>query len=306
VVTVSTGEASLIADLAPSAGLDLPPIPEGARTAILDALPTMGFISNPLDPWGAGDTPLAYGAAFEAMAASDAYDVLVLVHDFPYRSFRRGRDATRLPALLDATVTLWLPPVYVSLVGEPPPETKGALDERGRCGAALRGAGVSSGRSGPSRAGTVYPAGRRWPWRAGWRAARARCPFGLDATARLQSGLDVRACAHSAREPRPALRAARLAVTLVVAVPDADAAVEVAPPPVHAVVLDRCGRPAARAISAGPPWLRGDDAVSRAEGPVPDRRTPHHRQPRSARRADGRYRVGFSSSVSDATRPDHA
>ena len=46
----------------------------------------MGYIGNPLDPWGATDPATAYGAAFEAMAASGAYDVLVLVHDFPYRS----------------------------------------------------------------------------------------------------------------------------------------------------------------------------------------------------------------------------
>ena len=86
VVTVSTGEASLIADLVPRTGVDLPPIPPSARAAILEALPTMGYIGNPLDPWGAADPATAYGAAFEAMAASDAYDVLVLVHDFPYRS----------------------------------------------------------------------------------------------------------------------------------------------------------------------------------------------------------------------------
>ena len=55
VVTVSTGEASLIADLVPRTGVDLPPIPEGARSAILEALPTMGYIGNPLDPWGAAD-----------------------------------------------------------------------------------------------------------------------------------------------------------------------------------------------------------------------------------------------------------
>ena len=35
VVTVSTGEASLIADLAPRTGVDLPPIPEAARAEIL-------------------------------------------------------------------------------------------------------------------------------------------------------------------------------------------------------------------------------------------------------------------------------
>lgn len=52
VVTVSTGEASLIADMAPQTGVDLPPVPESARAAILRDLPTMGYIGNPLDPWG--------------------------------------------------------------------------------------------------------------------------------------------------------------------------------------------------------------------------------------------------------------
>src|SRR6185295_5686043 len=40
-ITVSTGEASLIADLAPRTGLDLPPIPPAARAAILEAMPTL-------------------------------------------------------------------------------------------------------------------------------------------------------------------------------------------------------------------------------------------------------------------------
>ncbi|MBF8289481.1 MAG: CoA-binding protein, partial [Chloroflexi bacterium] len=54
-VTVSTGEASLVADLAETAGLPLPPIPDDARSRILAALPTMGFIANPMDPWGADE-----------------------------------------------------------------------------------------------------------------------------------------------------------------------------------------------------------------------------------------------------------
>src|SRR6185295_4909549 len=86
VVTVSTGEASLVADLAPRTGIDLPPLPEATRDRILELLPTMGYVGNPMDPWGAADPPTAYGAAFESMAESGAYDVLVLVHDFPYKS----------------------------------------------------------------------------------------------------------------------------------------------------------------------------------------------------------------------------
>ena len=144
VVTVSTGEASLIADLAPSVGLDLPAIPDTARDRILANLPTMGFIANPLDPWGAADAATAYGAVFEAMADSGAYDVLVQVHDFPYKSMpaevETADEVTR--ALLDATRDRpHILPVYVSLTsGDHPPETKAVLDEHGDGAPLLRGA----------------------------------------------------------------------------------------------------------------------------------------------------------------------
>jgi acyl-CoA synthetase (NDP forming) len=143
VVTVSTGEGSLIADLAPETGLDLPPIPAEALAEIKAALPTMGYIGNPLDPWGAADPPIAYGAAFGAMARSGAYDVLVLVHDFPYRSapseVATANDVTfqLLAATRDRPEIL---PVYVSLTsGEPPPETKAVLDGEGGGAPLLRG-----------------------------------------------------------------------------------------------------------------------------------------------------------------------
>ena len=68
VVTVSTGEASLIADLAPRTGIDLPDVPPPARDQLLADLPTLGYIGNPLDPWGATDAATAYDAAFRAFA----------------------------------------------------------------------------------------------------------------------------------------------------------------------------------------------------------------------------------------------
>jgi acetyl-CoA synthetase len=144
VVTVSTGEASLIADLVPRTGVDLPPIPPPARAAILAALPTMTHIDNPMDPWGADDPPTAYGAVFEALAASDAYDVLVLVHDFPYRSLpsevQTAEEVTR-PLLAATRHRPSILPVYVSLTsGEPPPETKALLNDVGRGAPILRGA----------------------------------------------------------------------------------------------------------------------------------------------------------------------
>ena len=187
VVTVSTGEASLIADMATRTGVDLPPIPPGTRAAIEVALPTMGYIGNPLDPWGAADPATAYGASFEAMAASGAYDVLVLVHDFPYRSLpsevatANEVTARLLAATHDRPAIL---PAYVSLTsGEPPPETKALLDGEGGGAPLLRGA---------LEAFRAIAEVARWerrrdarlkhgPWRAGWPALAAdRISYGAD------------------------------------------------------------------------------------------------------------------------------
>ena len=187
VVTVSTGEASLIADMAPETGIDLPPVPDVARDAILASLPTMGYVGNPLDPWGAADPATGYGACFEALAASDAYDVLVLVHDFPYRSLpsevATANEVTR--QLIRATSGRPnILPAYVSLTsGEPPPETKRLLDEEGAGAPLLRGA---------SEAFTAIASTARWlrrrdarlaagPIRSDWRSlADDRTPFSLD------------------------------------------------------------------------------------------------------------------------------
>jgi acyl-CoA synthetase (NDP forming) len=120
VVTVSTGEASLVADLAARTSLDLPPIPDAARAAILEGLPTMGYVANPLDPWGADDEARAYGVAFEALAASGAYDVLAIVHDSPFRDLPSEVQVARAvtTALIEATRDRpELLPVYVSLTG---------------------------------------------------------------------------------------------------------------------------------------------------------------------------------------------
>jgi acyl-CoA synthetase (NDP forming) len=135
VVTVSTGEASLIADLAPRTGIDLPPVPPAARDQLLRDLPTLGYIGNPLDPWGATEPRAAYAAAFGAFAGSGAYDVLAIVHDFPYRSLPSEIETARevTDELIRATADRpELLPVYVSLTsGEPPAETKADLDAAG-------------------------------------------------------------------------------------------------------------------------------------------------------------------------------
>jgi acetate---CoA ligase (ADP-forming) len=236
VVTVSTGEASLVADLAPRTGLDLPALPDSARDRILEHLPTMGYVGNPMDPWGAADPAAAYGAVFESMAASDAYDVMVLVHDFPYKSMAAevatANDVTQ--QLLAATRGRpHILPVYVSLTsGEPPPETKAMLDEQGGGAPLLRGA-LEAFSAIASVAGWERARRRRLdrgPWRPGWPAlATDRTAYGLGPEASATAdGATARPRALPERESLDLLRATGLAVTDVSAVPDAEAAVEAA------------------------------------------------------------------------------
>jgi acetate---CoA ligase (ADP-forming) len=187
VVTVSTGEASLIADQVPETGVDLPPITDAARAAILEALPTMGYVGNPIDPWGADEPAAAYGAVFEAMAASGAYDVLAIVHDFPYRSLPSEVGTANDVAfqLLEATAGRpGILPVYVSLTsGEPPPETKALLDEKGGGAPLLRGGleafrAIASVARWESRGELRRAVG---PWRGTWPALAAdRTSYGAD------------------------------------------------------------------------------------------------------------------------------
>ena len=233
VVTVSTGEASLIADLVPETGLDLPPITAAARAAILETLPTMGYIGNPLDPWGAAETATAYGAAFEAMAASGAYDVLVLVHDFPYRSLPSEVNTANevAKALLAATADRpGILPVYVSLTsGEPPPETKALLDTVGGGAPLLRGA-VEAFRAIAEVARWEARRERRVegrPWRGSWPALAAdRTSYGADPAPTLRRARPP--AAMSEPESLAFIRATGIAVSEATAVGDAAAAVRVA------------------------------------------------------------------------------
>ena len=134
-VTVSTGEASLVADLAPRVGLDLAPIPAAAGAAIREAMPTLTHVANPLDPWGAGDYLPTYRATFDALAASGAYDVVGLVHDFPFGS---PTSETALAVALGSELvaaTVDRPnvlPAFVSLTsGDATPEVMALLDGAG-------------------------------------------------------------------------------------------------------------------------------------------------------------------------------
>jgi acyl-CoA synthetase (NDP forming) len=188
VVTVSTGEGSLVADLAVRTGLDLPPVPEIARAAMAADMPTLGYIGNPMDPWGAAEATPAYRSCFTALADSGAYDVLALVHDFPFRSTQGELDlALELGGVLMAATSdrLAVLPVFVSLTsGDPSPEIRW----RSRPPAARPSCAVRPRPSGPSPGWLVgrraapgaWPTGRSapsgWPWRPACRATGATPP----------------------------------------------------------------------------------------------------------------------------------
>jgi len=243
-------------------------VPDAARARLLEALPTLGYIGNPLDPWGATDAPTAYRAAFEEFAASGVYDVLVLVHDFPYRSLpsevETAREVTAelLRATADRPAIL---PVYVSLTsGEPPPETKRQLDDAGGV-PLLRGA-MEAFRAIAHLAAWEARRDRRpadGPVRAGWPAlARDRTPWGHE-PAPPAAEAPLPAVVLAERESVGLLAAAGLPV--VEARPAADVAAAVAAArdlarPV-ALKLDAADLPHKTEVGGLRLGLVGDDAV---------------------------------------------
>ena len=246
VVTVSTGEASLIADLTPRTGLDLPPIPDAARARIHADLPTLGYIGNPMDPWGADDTAKAYGACLRAFAGSGAYDVVAVVHDFPFRSQAGEVELAIELAVELAAATADRPevlPVFVSLTsGDATPEIQASLDAAG---------GIPLLR-GTVEAFTAIPALAWWerrraerladgPWRSEWPVLAAdRTCYGHDTPAPTSNAAGA-AHALPERESLDLLRAAGIPVTLALAAVDVAGAVAAA---------DRLGYPVALKLDA--------------------------------------------------------
>lgn len=261
IVTVSTGEASLVADIAPSIGLELPAVTADARARLAADLPTLEYVGNPLDPWGADEPERAYASAFEAFADSGAYDVLALVHDSPFRDLPAEVETgtTVAEALVAATAGRpAIMPVLVSLTSgdvsvgiRKPLEAAGGIPY-------LRGIRAGFGAI-PRRAAWEAAWARRaegdprrpaWPSIASDRTmvghdvlaveaggpvamsskARAR-PAGADALADPRVDALVDAPARQTlpeRESLALVAEAGVAVTASVAVPDADGAVAAA------------------------------------------------------------------------------
>ena len=230
-VTVSTGEASLIADLAPRTGLDLPAVPPAARAAIGAAMPTLTYIANPIDPWGVGDYLATYRATFDAFADSGAYDVLALVHDFPYGSPESESNLAAALARELVASTADRPdilPVFVSLTsGDPTPEVMMVLDEAGGV-PILRGA-LAGLRAIPRLAWWEDRQARRrtsGPVRAAWSSLAERVPaWAYDTAARSaqQRPPDRPPIVIPERESLELLRSAGLPVVASIAVEGDDA-----------------------------------------------------------------------------------
>jgi acyl-CoA synthetase (NDP forming) len=228
----------------------------------------MGYIGNPLDPWGAAEPSVAYGAAFDAMAASGAYDVLVLVHDFPYRSLPSELNAANEVTRALITATEDRPTIlaaYVSLTsGEPPPATKALLDDAGHGAPLLRGAvpafrAIAEVAGWEARQAVRTAAG---PWRPGWsRLAADRTSYGADPSPTRRASRPP--FALSERESLAFVAATGIAVVEAILVPDAPTAVSVARRlgrPV-ALKLDAAGLTHKTEVGGVALGLRGDDAV---------------------------------------------
>jgi acyl-CoA synthetase (NDP forming) len=270
IVTVSTGEASLIADIAERTATYLPPVPEGARAAIVRDLPTLGYVGNPIDPWGATDEHVAYPAVLEAFAASGGYDVLAIVHDFPYRSLPSEVAVAEgvAQALIDATAGRpGVLPVYLSLTsGEPTPEIVAMLDTAGGI-PCLRGttealAAIAGRTTWEARRAARLADGPRRP---GWpELALDRTPLGHDPMA--PGPQSTRSTILPERESLELLAAAGLPVTEAHAVADADAAVAAADALGYPVVLkvDALGAAHKTEIGGVRLGLAGPDAVRAA------------------------------------------
>ncbi|MCC6197974.1 MAG: acetate--CoA ligase family protein [Burkholderiales bacterium] len=84
-VTLSGGEAALIADLSSELGLALPPIAPATLAAMRPAFPDHSSIANPVDAWGLGFNGDRFRIILDALLADSAIDVVGFSLDAPGR-----------------------------------------------------------------------------------------------------------------------------------------------------------------------------------------------------------------------------
>lgn len=84
-VTLSGGEAALIADVAGDLGLPLPPIAPATLAAMRPAFPDHATLANPVDAWGLGFSAERFGIVLDALVADPALDLIGFAVDAPGR-----------------------------------------------------------------------------------------------------------------------------------------------------------------------------------------------------------------------------
>ena len=84
-VTLSGGEAALIADLSGELGLALPAIAPATLAAMRPAFPDHSTIANPVDAWGLGFNADRFRIVLDALIADPALDVIGFSVDAPGR-----------------------------------------------------------------------------------------------------------------------------------------------------------------------------------------------------------------------------
>ena len=82
-VTLSGGEAALIADVGHELGLDFAPLSAATVARLRPAFPPYATIRNPLDAWGLGFTPERFKAVLEAIVADPAIGTIAFSVDAP-------------------------------------------------------------------------------------------------------------------------------------------------------------------------------------------------------------------------------
>ena len=82
-VTLSGGEAALIADLSSQVGLALAPLADATIERLKPAFPPFGRPNNPLDAWGLGFSSERFGAMLDALCADASIGAIGLAVDAP-------------------------------------------------------------------------------------------------------------------------------------------------------------------------------------------------------------------------------
>jgi acetate---CoA ligase (ADP-forming) len=82
-VTLSGGEAAIIADVSAQVGLVLTPLSEATIERLRPAFPAFAHPDNPLDGWGLGFDSDRFGAILDALAADETIGVIGLAIDAP-------------------------------------------------------------------------------------------------------------------------------------------------------------------------------------------------------------------------------